>query len=442
MRSKYFFGLVALMMLFIGSGCNMDYRSKDNGESSSSTNDETQRLSQILYLRSSDIDVKTELITSKNDENVISLAEGQYDYTHYKFTKNGGSSSDVADSTGINATVLTRNGSKLTLKGSLVISSGDHAHGVFSHGNGTSVEISDCVATMMGNNSSGLITSAGGTITANHVTAETFGSSSPAIYVYEGGGSISAQRGKYSTYGASSPAIRSEGIISVSDAKLEALSSQATVVDGQSSVTLSSCDVSANHSAEAGTGNSRCQAVLMYMDSSGNPLANTGYFSMDGGTLSNTKGDVFFVTNSSATITLKNVDITNHDSEGAFLRAEASSFGTAGVNGGYVELTASDQFMEGNIYLDNFSDMNMYLKDDSYFTGAVNNDNTNARIYVSISGAKWILMGDSYIDSLTCEENSINLNGHNLYVAGEAYTAGTKSTGVAIDFTSSRTKTQ
>jgi len=48
-------------------------------------------------------------------------------------------------------------------------------------------------------------------------------------------------------------------------------------------------------------------------------------------------------------------------------------------------------------------------------------------------GSKWTLTGDSYITSLTCDADSIDLNGYTLYVNGKAYTAGTASSGSAIE---------
>ncbi len=71
---------MALMMLFIGSGCNMDYRSKDDG-GSSSTAQETERLNSILYLKSSDIDVRAELITDKNGDNALTINGGGHTNT-------------------------------------------------------------------------------------------------------------------------------------------------------------------------------------------------------------------------------------------------------------------------------------------------------------------------------------------------------------------------
>ena len=73
----------------------------------------------------------------------------------------------------------------------------------------------------------------------------------------------------------------------------------------------------------------------------------------------------------------------------------------------------------------------------SNYTGAINSDGQAGDVYVSLSdGATWTLTGDSYITSLTCDADSINLNGYTLYVNGEEYSEGTASDGEAIELTS------
>lgn len=433
MRSKYFFGVIALMMLFIGSGCSMDYRSKDDGGGTSSNNDTSSKLGSILYLRSSDIDIRAELITDKNDDNVLKLNSGEYTYMYYKFTKRGNASSNEADYSGSNAAILARDTAKFILEDSFIYSSGDRAHGVFSFGEGTTVNISDCAMYLYGTNSGGLMTSAGGVISAKHVTAETYGTSSPAIYAYDSGGSITVERGRYATFGAGSPVIRSNSssAISVSDAKLESGASQAVILDGESSLTITSCDVTANHSAPFEGVDTRFQSVLIYNSGSGN---ETGTFTMSEGKLTSDSGDVFYVTNATAEISLSGVDINKRDSNGAFIRAEASTLGTSGANGGRINFLAENQNIYGNVYLDGASGMNMYLVADSYFAGAVNTSDTGAKIFVSIENSKWVLTDDSYIDSLTCGSDSISLNGNVLYVAGVPYTEGTASTGTTVNY--------
>ncbi|MBQ6970815.1 MAG: alpha/beta hydrolase fold domain-containing protein [Synergistaceae bacterium] len=426
MRLRHFFGITALAVLFMGAGCNMDYRSKDDGGGSSSGDDSYTRLASIQYLKSSDIDVRAELTTDRDGDNVLAVSHEEKEYMYYRFNKRGSGDED-SDSDGSNAAILANDSAVLTLRDSLVLSSGDHAHGVLSLGEGTSVVVSECVILTAGGNSSGVMTYGGGTATLVHITAETSGASSPAVHVTKKGGYIMAERGRFATSGTDSPAVLSEGVISISDAKIEASRSQAVVVDGKSSVALVNCNVSSNSES----------AVMLYRQSAGNPVTNTGAFSATDGEITCAGGDLFYVTNAAATIELNGTEITALDG-GAFLRAEASEFGTAGSNGGQVDLKLTNQQANGDIYADGVSDLNLYLAEESYFEGTVNKDGTSARIFVSVFNSKWKLTGDSHIDSLSCEENSITLNGYTLYVDGKAYTAGTESTGTAIDFASDR----
>ena len=139
----------------------------------------------------------------------------------------------------------------------------------------------------------------------------------------------------------------------------------------------------------------------------------------------------------SEALTMKNDNgeiINNGD--GIFLRAAAAGWGSEGSNGGHVNMTAADQEINGDMVVDEVSELNLYLKDGSVFTGAVNSDGAAGGVYVEIEeGSKWILTGDSYITSLTCGADAIDLNGYTLHVGDETYEAGSESVGEAITFT-------
>ncbi len=437
MRAKYFIGIAAAFMLLIGSGCNMDHRSKDSGGGGSGTDTGYTRLSTIQYLKSSDIDVRANLLTDKNNDNVLTLSNETQEYMYYKFTKRGGTNGEDsdADSYGTNAAVRANNAANFTLRDSLVVTDGSHAHGLFSLGNETNILVSECVIITGSNDSSGLMTADGGKINAVHVTVETYGNNSPAVNVYKDGGDITAVRGSYSTSGAKSPVILARGNASISRARIEANSSQAVIIEGEAAVTLQSCDVSANNTVLYGK-QSGLQSVFIYREDSVNPLPYNSYFTMSGGKLISKKGDIFSATNVVASIFLNDVEITNEDPDGIFLRAGAYDWGTSGINGAKITLNAAKQNIDGNIELDIISDMNMYLTEGSFFSGAINPTDSGARIFVGISDSHWTLTGDSYISSLTCPAGSINLNGHMLYVNGTAYTTGSDSSGAAIDFKS------
>ena len=63
-------------------------------------------------------------------------------------------------------------------------------------------------------------------------------------------------------------------------------------------------------------------------------------------------------------------------------------------------------------------------------------EDTGAAVYVELeSGSTWKLAGDSFVTSLTCDADAIDLNGFVLSVGDATYAAGTASTGEAIEFT-------
>ena len=172
---------------------------------------------------------------------------------------------------------------------------------------------------------------------------------------------------------------------------------------------------------------------MIYQSMSGDASVGLAKFTMTGGSLTNKTGDIFFVNNTTANITLEGVTVTNQDADGVFLRAAAAGWGTSGSNGGKVNLYLKKQTLTGDTVVDSVSQLNMYLSSGTTYTGAVNADN-KGEVYVEIeSGSKWVLGGDSYVTSLTCDADAIDLNGHTLYVGGKKYSAGTASKGTAVE---------
>lgn len=382
---------------------------------------------------SSSIEISDEITNSNDSEHAIEADGKTEEYSNIKVTKTGDSSSgDEADFYGDNSAIFATNGATLTLTDIEVDTNGKHANAVFSYGDGTTVNISNSVIVTSGDCSGGLMTTGGGTMNASNLTIHTTGNSSAAIRSDRGGGTVTVDGGTYTTDGMGSPAIYSTADITVSNASLESTSSQGIVVEGKNSVTLNDVQLVANNTTQNSDKSSYYQAVMIYQSMSGDADQGLATYSMTGGSLTNKNGDVFFVNNTAATITLENVKIVNEDANGVFLRAEAAGWGTEGSNGGKVNLYLKNQTLDGDIVVDNVSALNLYMSSSTTYSGALNSANAG-EVYVEIeSGSKWILTGDSYVTSLTCDEDGIDLNGHTLYVNGVAYTAGTKSTGEAI----------
>ena len=319
----------------------------------------------------------------------------------------------------------------------VVITDGTHANAVFSYGEGTTVNISDSYIETSGNCSGGLMTTGGGTMNASNLTINTSGRSSAAIRSDRGGGTVNVDGGYYATSGTGSPVIYSTADITVSNADLTSTASEGVVVEGKNSVTLNNVTLTADNNTLNSDKSDVYKAVMIYQSMSGDAAQGASSFTMNGGTLTNANGDVFFVNNTATDINLTNATIINNDTDGYFLRAAAAGWGNEGSNGGQVSLYAKQQTINGDMLVDDVSHLNLYLSESSVFNGAINSDGQSGEVYVELKdGAKWTLTGDSYITALTCDKDSINLNGHKLYVNGEEYTAGSTSTGEAIEVVS------
>ena len=391
-------------------------------------------------LSAEDIAVSEEYSSDADGGHAIEADGEEASYSGIRVTKTGEADGDEADFYGENAAVFAANGASLTISDAVIDTDGTHANGVFSYGEGTTVNISHSVIVTSGNCSGGLMTTGGGTMNASDLTIETGGRSSAAIRSDRGGGTVNVEGGYYTTSGTGSPVIYSTADITVSDAYMESTASQGVVVEGKNSVTLKDVTLTADNNTKNSDKSDTFQAVMIYQSMSGDADTGTSSFTMEGGSLTNKNGDIFFVNNTACQISLKGAEIVNEDSEGVFLRAQAAGWGTEGSNGGKVILTASGQTIEGDMIVDQVSALNLYLKDQSSYAGAINTEGAAGSVYVEIeSGSTWKLTGDSYITALTCGEDAIDLNGYTLYVNGQAYEAGTGSQGEALEIASGST---
>ena len=354
-------------------------------------------------------------------------------YSKATVSKTGDSEGDEADFYGENSAIFATNGAHLTLSEMNITTNGTHANAVFSYGDGTVVDISDSNIETSGDCSGGIMTTGGGTMNADNLTIHTTGRSSAAIRSDRGGGVVTVNGGNYTTDGMGSPAIYSTADITVNDAALTSNTSQGVVVEGKNSVTLNNVALNADNNKHNSDKSDYFQAVMIYQSMSGDADTGLSKFSATGGSISNANGDVFFVNNTATDINLSEVNITNNGGC-VFLRAAAAGWGNEGSNGGKVNLTATKQNINGDMIVDDISALNLYLKEGSTFTGAINPDGTAGDVYVEFSGgAKWILTADSNIKSLTCDTDSIELNGYTLTVDGKSYEQGSTANGEAIE---------
>ena len=411
------------------AGCEQKTETTQNTTAAASTSVSAE----TKYLTADDITVNETKENTADGEHAITADGESVSYESLAVKKTGNSSGDEADFYGENAAIFATNKATMTLKDILVETNGEHANAVFSYGEGTSVNISDSVIKTTGNCSGGLMTTGGGKMAANNLTIHTTGNSSAAIRSDRGGGTVNVTDGSYTTDGKGSPVIYSTADITVNNAKMESTASQGVVVEGKNSVTLNNVDLTASNTTKNSDKSDYYQAVMIYQSMSGDADEGASSFTMDGGKLTNKNGDILFVNNTTTTIDLTKATIVNKDEDGIFLRACAAGWGSEGSNGGQVTLNAEEQTIDGDIVVDKVSTLNLLMTEKSAFTGAINEDGAAGDVYVELkNGSTWKLTGDSYITSLTCDADSIDLNGHKLYVNGKEYKSGSASTGEKV----------
>ena len=352
-------------------------------------------------------------------ENALLVTAGEVTLNSPTVTKSGDESSEDSDFYGTNAAVLATGG-VININGGSVETSGAHANGIFAYGDGKIVVKNTTVKTTS-NNSGGIMVTGGGYLEAENVTVTTAGNSSAPIRSDRGGGTMTVTGGSFTSNGIGSPAIYSTADINVSGAALTSTSSEGVVIEGSNSVHLE--NVTLTDTNNSLNGNSETyKNIFIYQSMSGDASEGTGVFSAAGSTITTNQGDTFFVTNTTADISLENNRIVNNDASSAFLRAQSGKWGTAGSNGGIVKLTLSNQVAEGDIVLDSVSSLNLILGNQSFYMGIINGANTAKSVDVTLDAtSQLILAGDSYVSSLTNADTTnqnIYGNGYKLYVAG------------------------
>ncbi len=438
--SKLLAGTLTATMLLVGCGSQEATTSETTevSDSENSTGNETETTGTSVALSREDITTNETIESTEDSTHAIEVSGTEESYSNVEVVKTGDSDQgDEADFYGDNAAIFATDGATLDLSEIVVDTNGTHANGVFSYGEGTTVNISDSYITTAGNCSGGLMTTGGGTMNATNVTIETSGNSSAAIRSDRGGGTVNVTGGSYTTSGTGSPVIYSTADITVSDASLTSTASQGVVVEGNNSATLENVTLNADNNTKNSDNSDYYQAVMIYQSMSGDADEGEAEFSLINSSLTNETGDIFFITNTVANINIESSTIVNNDEEGVLLRAATAGWGSEGSNGGQVNVYATSQSLDGDMIVDDVSAMNLYLRNATNYTGAINTDGEAGEVYVEITdGSTWTLTGDSYITSLSCDADSIDLNGYKLYINGEEYTEGSESTGEAIELTS------
>lgn len=368
--------------------------------------------------------------SSESDESAILVRNGGDATVDGATIEKSGDSTNTENSefNGINAGILVKEDSSATIKGATINTSAKGANAVFSTGENSKIKISDSTITTTGESSArGLDATYGGYIEAENITITTKGGSCAALATDRGEGTVKAGNSKLTTNGAGSPVIYSTGDISTTKCTGTANGAQIAVVEGKNKATITSSKMTC--SATGNRGDVDQAGVMVYQSMSGDAGEGKGTFSATDSTLTIDKNSdnyktapMFFVTNTTAEINLKNTKL--NFGSGTLLDAEGTSeWGNSGSNGGNVTFNATNQTLEGDVKIDKISTLEMNLKNSTY-KGTINGDNTAKSIKLTLDkNSKITLTGDCYVtelDNADSSNSNIDFNGHKLYVNGKA----------------------
>jgi hypothetical protein len=371
----------------------------------------------------------------------------------YPFITSGAVSSYPADSNsnGTNAAVLAY-GTVATAGTGATISiaddgegdpgsistSNNSSSGVFASMGGI-VNINDTDISTSGNFARGLDATYQGTLNISNVQASTTGNNSAAIAAGIGGGIVAVDGGFYSTNGTRSAGIRAAGTgsgsgpfstVTVTDAdastSIVAQNADAAVIEGANAVSITSTGGGISLSGALGDNH----GVFIYQGIFGDATAGTGIFNMNGGSISytcdETSGNgngctagtpsndqnvlptLFSVSNTTATITLTDVTVTNDTLTDLNINGTLLTVAALSHSGGTATFNASGEVLAGDVIVDATSTATLNMtadtsSDPSTLAGAINAANSGGTVNLTLDAtSSWQAAdGPSYLTALT-----------------------------------------
>lgn len=373
---------------------------------------------------------KTLSSTSSDESAIVVNDGGSLNASALTISKSGDSSNtENSEFYGLNAAVLVQKGSEATIKDTSIKTNASGANAVFATGENAVINVSNTKITTTGDSSRGLDVTYGGTINANKVTINTNGQHCAAVATDRGEGTVTVKNSTLNTNGKGSPCVYSTGNITVTNSKGTATDSSCAVIEGKNSITLNNTKLTSYGVGRDDDGIDNC-GVMIYQSMSGDASEGTGTFSATNSSLSISKkskvyetSPMFFITNTDAVINLENTSLNYGSNQLVTVSGNDGEWGNQGSNGGNLTFNANNQTLNGNISVDAISTASFVLKS-STLTSTINNENKAKEVNISLdSSSKWIVTGDSYVTTLTLENNDLSLiedHGYTIYYDASA----------------------
>ncbi len=351
--------------------------------------------------------------TGENESAVAARNGSKVELRENAITTSGNTTSqDHSSFQGLNAGVLGRDDSEIRMSGNRITTTGLGANAIFAYGKSVIYSDSD-VINCIGDGGHGIMCSGGGTIHAVNVDITTSGKNSAPVATDRGSGIITVDGGRIVSHGQDSPGLYSTGQLTLTGVDILSDGSEVAVIEGSNQIILDSCRLTCSYPRKWG--------IMIYQSFSGDAEGADGEFEATRSAIHVNGEDspLFFVTNSTAYITLEDNDV--QCASGILLNAAASRWGHQGENGGTAVITARRQTLEGDLLADADSRIQLHLTDGSVLKGTVNPDASAKAAEVRVDGdSRWELSQDAYVSVIEASiadgsVANISGNGHNLY---------------------------
>ena len=362
--------------------------------------------------------------SSKEDENALRVPMAYITAKNAKITKTGDSTqTESSELYGLNAALLATHGGRASLTGADISSEGTGASGAYGYAKSTYINLTDSKVRTAGNHAAGVSISMKAMMKTVNTEVSTSGDFSPAIAVRDGGGIFIAENGTFSTTGLRSHGIYSKGDVTITDTKVIADRTKAAVLKGNNTITLVNSTLQGNEISDMTPHN-----IVLFSKEDDIGTMGTQYIDAKNSTLVSKKGDMFYVTATHGKIHLRETTLVKDDPKAPLITITgndgADGWGMPGSNGGHLELICDNQTLSGDIIVDSISNINLNLRNNSTYTGAIkivpNAENgtpykTNADVFIA-AGSTWNLTGDTELTSLY-NLGKINYNGYTITLA-------------------------
>lgn len=380
--------------------------------------DYTGELSGAVTADGEEVTRDGETISTETVDQNVGLVQngGSLTLTDATLDKSGSDTNgDNCNFYGINSILLSVNDdSVIKVADSKLTADSTGSNAIFATDGGTVYANNNTIVTSA-SNSRGLDATYGGTVIGNLLAISTAGNHSAALATDRGGGNISLTNSSLFTAGSGSPLLYSTGNVQVDNVKGTATGSQIAGMEGLNTILIKNSQLTSEVTGKTAS-DPVANGVIIYQSTSGDAEAATGEtaeFEAENSTLASDiqEGSMFYLTNTTANVVLKNTAL-DFDSDAANLLTiggnDANNWGTPGKNGADVTFTGLDQELAGNIDVDTISSLDLYLLDDTTYTGATTisenaaaSEQSDAPISVSIDGdASWIVTADSTVTNL------------------------------------------